>query len=425
MQKSDAQEFQHTSIATRNRIVGLQNAAAINEAAARSKGTDSEYDRSWSRWKQFLRSIEIGGDLFLDRVSAELRPGIFVLFAQAVREREFSRKGEKELATATVRKALDQVAKIFRARGRPHPFKAGSQLDFELDLLFQGHTDNDPPEEQEVAITPSFLREISRRSRTDKERKMALLFIMAFFFAMRSCEYLITTGPRRTTNACMKDVMFVTRTGGHIDQKTGDIFAAAAVRIKFRRQKNKDDGDIVTQEKTADPLLNPVRVIAFLVTELWTHPATTWDTPLCTYITDSGVRTISTNDALSYLRRIAEAIGEDKLGFHWSKLGTHSIRSAAAMAMFLDNTPIFLIMLIGRWRSDGFLKYIRKQVLESCKGTSSRMLKNDLFHTLPSPSSTIDDPRIRTNNSFATNLSSMALTSSRLRATRPFFALHH
>ena len=199
----------------------------------------------------------------MDHIPAECQPGIFVMFAQAVREREFSRKGEKELATATVRKALDQVAKIFRARGRPHPFKVGSQLDFELDLLFQGHTDNDPPEEQEVAITPSFLREISRRSRRDKERKMALLFTMAFFFAMRSCEHLITTGPRRTTNLCMKDAIFVTRTGGHIDQKTGDIFAAAAVRIKFRRQKNKDDGDIVTQEKTADPLLNPVRVIAF------------------------------------------------------------------------------------------------------------------------------------------------------------------
>ena len=82
----------------------------------------------------------------MDRVSAELRPGIFVMFAQAVREREFSRKGEKELATETVRKALDQVAKIFRARGRPHPFKVGSQLDFELDLMLQEYTDNDPPE---------------------------------------------------------------------------------------------------------------------------------------------------------------------------------------------------------------------------------------------------------------------------------------
>ena len=192
-------------------------------------------------------------DVFLDTIPSRLRPAIFSIFAQAVQKGEFTRGNQSNLASTTVQEALDQVAKIFRARGRPHPFKVGSQLDFELDLLFQGCTDNDPPEEQEVAITPSFLREISRRSRTDKERKMALLFIMAFFFAMRSCECLITTGPRRTTNACMKDVTFVTRTGGYVDQKTGDIFAAAAIRMKFRRQKNKDDGDIVTQEKQLTP----------------------------------------------------------------------------------------------------------------------------------------------------------------------------
>ena len=95
------------------------------------------------------------------------------------------------------------------------------------------------------------------------------------------------------------------------------------------------------------------------------------------------------------------------------------------MAMFLDNTPVFLIMLVGRWSSDAFLKYMRKQVLESCKGISSRMLKNDLHHALPSPSSTIDDPRTRNKDSFASNLNSMALTSSRLQSMRTAFSLYH
>ena len=134
---------------------------------------------------------------------------------------------------------------------------------------------------------------------------------------------------------------------------------------------------------------------------------------------------MSTKDALNFLRSVAEAIGESELGFHHSKLGTHSLRSAAAMAMFLDNTPIFLIMLIGRWKSDGFLKHIRKQVLESCRGMSSRMLKNDLHHTLPSPSSTIGDPRIRNRNSFASNLSSVAMTSNRMQDMRPSFSLNN
>eukprot|EP00957_Ditylum_brightwellii_P039652 3000198-Ditylum_brightwellii.AAC.1 len=74
---------------------------------------------------------------------------------------------------------------------------------------------------------------------------------------------------------------------------------------------------------------------------------------------------------------------EDKLGFKAEDIGTHSIRLAAAMSMFLDNIPVFLIMLVERWSSDAFLKYIRKQVLESSKGISKKMIKNDLFFTLP------------------------------------------
>ena len=52
---------------------------------------------------------------------------------------------------------------------------------------------------------------------TDKEKHMVLLFIMAFFFAMHSYEYLITTGPRKTTNVCLKNMYFVTSTEGVID----------------------------------------------------------------------------------------------------------------------------------------------------------------------------------------------------------------
>jgi len=80
-------------------------------------------------------------------------------------------------------------------------------------------------------------------------------------------------------------------------------------------------------------------------------------------------------------------------------------------------------MLMGRWSIDAFLKYIRKQVLETSRGISSRMLKNNLYHVLPSPSSSIDDPRTR--DSFASNLSSMAMTSNRLQAMRPSFSLYY
>jgi len=39
------------------------------------------------------------------------------------------------------------------------------------------------------------------------------------------------------------------------------------------------------------------------------------------------------------------------------------------MAMYLTNTPIYMIMLIGRWTSDAFLHYIRLQVQDFTRGS--------------------------------------------------------
>eukprot|EP00957_Ditylum_brightwellii_P006553 496665-Ditylum_brightwellii.AAC.1 len=75
------------------------------------------------------------------------------------------------------------------------------------------------------------------------------------------------------------------------------------------------------------------------------------------------------------------------------------------MPMFLDNVPVFLIMLMGRWSSDTFLKYIRKQVLESSRGILKRMIKNNLFFTLNDMRSSSQDPRMHNPNSFTSHLS--------------------
>ena len=82
------------------------------------------------------------------------------------------------------------------------------------------------------------------------------------------------------------------------------------------------------------------------------------------------------------------AIGETKLGIHRSEVGTHSIRSGAAMAMYLAGVPIFSIMLIGCWSSLAFLKYIRKQVQEFSFGISSKMIEVQSFKHINNPLTT-------------------------------------
>jgi hypothetical protein len=52
--------------------------------------------------------------------------------------------------------------------------------------------------------------------------------------------------------------------------------------------------------------------------------------------------------------------------------------------MYLAGVPVFSIMLIGRWSSTAFLKYIRKQVQEFLQGISSKMIEVQSFkHVKP------------------------------------------
>jgi hypothetical protein len=70
-----------------------------------------------------------------------------------------------------------------------------------------------------------------------------------------------------------------------------------------------------------------------------------------------------------------QAIGKDVLHIKKEEIGTHSISSSAAMAMFLGNCSVCLIMMIGCWSSDASLRYIQKQVKQFCHNVSKRMTK--------------------------------------------------
>jgi hypothetical protein len=53
------------------------------------------------------------------------------------------------------------------------------------------------------------------------------------------------------------------------------------------------------------------------------------------------------------------------------------------MAMALDDVPPFRIMMIGRWSSDAFLRYIRKQIDQFSHNISKRMNKHMHFRHIP------------------------------------------
>ena len=69
--------------------------------SARTSSTNYKLDRVWIRWIKFLTHIDLQHDKFLKEFKQEDRVRLLGAFAQAIREREFSRSGEKDLATDT------------------------------------------------------------------------------------------------------------------------------------------------------------------------------------------------------------------------------------------------------------------------------------------------------------------------------------
>jgi hypothetical protein len=93
--------------------------------------------------------------------------------------------------------------------------------------------------------------------------------------------------------------------------------------------------------------------------------------------------TIPSSLILLKIRQAVTTLGPSVLGFSAKEVGTHSNRSGGAMGMFLSGTPVYMIMLMGRWSSDSFMRYIHKQVLSLSHGIAKKMLTYEQFFTVP------------------------------------------
>ena len=161
----------------------------------------------------------------------------------AMREGRFARQSHGTLAEGTVRGTISFVSSSFRDNGRANPTKdEDGDLGRVLSRLFRAFRNKDPNPKQQKALHAQLLVMMYTNNQTESQEAIGQLGISAFFWAMRSCEYL-------------------------------------------------------------------------------------------------------------------------------------KVPQAHAMAMSLDQIPVYVIMMIGRWSSDAFLKYIRKQVEQFSHNMAKRMIK--------------------------------------------------
>ena len=224
------------------------------------------------------------------------------------------------------------------------------------------------------------------------------LAIIAYFFAMRSCEFTMTPQPGRTKIIRLRGIVFRTREGNELLHASTQLTSAYRVTLTFEDQKNGTKNDRRTHQQTDDPVLCPVRRMVSLVQRILRRvPTATPDSPINTIQLLSTTSQVSSTILRQFIRSTC-TIGGGKatFGYDAADIGTKSIRSGAAMGLFLMNHPVHKIMILGRWSSDAFLVYIRPQVLEWTNNMSQDMIHNNSFtDATDSRKTQPSDPRTR------------------------------
>jgi hypothetical protein len=155
------------------------------------KKQQEDQDRVWRRWVEYCHSIGITTDFYLDFLEKPHRIKIIGAHAVALQEGCVSRPSHETLAESTIRGAVSYIALTFRANDQPNPTRdEDGELGRLLSRIFRAFRAKYPAEKQEKDLPACVLLEIAKSQHTETQRAISQLSTGAFYFAMRSCEYV-------------------------------------------------------------------------------------------------------------------------------------------------------------------------------------------------------------------------------------------
>ena len=124
--------------------------------------------------------------------------------------------------------------------------------------------------------SPLLIRKLAGNKSTDNNLAAGQLGVVAFFFAMRSCEYLTTPTPKhkkRTKILCIKNIRFFTK-GKLTAHNFKNLHRADTVAITFEIQKSDERNESVTMHRSRDKIMCPLIMSANIVQRILTYPKT-------------------------------------------------------------------------------------------------------------------------------------------------------
>jgi hypothetical protein len=132
---------------------------------------------------------------------------------------------------------------------------------------------------------------------------------------MRSCEYIKVTGKRKTKLLTLNNVCFF-KCRKILPHSDPFLHLADCVSITSELQKHDTKNDIITQHRSSDPVLCPVKIWSKIVCRIRSYESSSGSTTVNTFIIGNNKTHLFTgSELLKRLRFAATSIGPDILGF--------------------------------------------------------------------------------------------------------------
>jgi hypothetical protein len=371
----------------------------------RNESSNETDDRVWRRWLSFCEHACLASNPYLIALLDHESELIIRAFLGMDRHAAWDKHGRltgrrsSPVVAGTVCSAASSLAAAFRNNIQHNPFHLPESTNMRptLRALLRAYDNTDPGPKRLKAITPKLLRYLFQSTGLATDTLLnsapaviADITIAGFFFAMRSCKYSKTPVPGKTKIILLSGIVFRTTTKQQIEPTDPLLLVLAQyVTITFVDQKSGKKMDPRTQQRTGHPFLCPLLRYASVVQRIHQLvPNWTPQTQVNTIRVDNKTFHITNSFMRKLLRASCQNFGgKATFGFDPKEIGNKSIRSGAAMALFLQNISSTRIMLLGRWASEACLAYIRPQVLEWTNNMSRDMINIDsFFKANPTPS---------------------------------------
>ena len=262
-----------------------------------------------------------------------------------------------------------------------------------LDAFLKSMRDRDDPATRSYPANTVIIRALYDALDTAHHRYGTLnaiaidLIIVAFYWLLRPAEYLDGNAESKSQAFRLCDI-YLTANGRQLCATDPSLNEVADEHITygvltFTDQKNGVRGEQVGHKATNDPQLCPCKALSRLARRLRAINAPK-ESPMCTYRdTYTGQLKLVKPTIVTNALRHAAAFVQDKTGIDPVLLSARSLRPGGATALLCAGVDKDAIQLLGRWKSDAMLRYLRIQAYAVSANFAQRMLDHGGYTFAP------------------------------------------